>query len=267
MKQWIVVLMWFAFGALATVPAHAQTAKVQPTMTELWDGIARQHVRPGRIGDVSLNVVDYAAIAADPRWPTLLNLVAQASEPTEHAERLAFWINAYNIMAIEVVLGKYPVKSIKDVGGWFTQVWDIEAGVVGGKMRTLNEIEHEILRKMEEPRIHAAIVCASVSCPPIRAEAFVVGRLDEQLDDQMRVWLANDKVGLSIENDGATLRVSSIFKWFAEDFEKKDGSVRKFVEKYMTDDQRSALRPTANIAYMSYDWSLNDAKRSPAATK
>ena len=103
-------------------------------------------------------------------------------------------------------------------------------GVVAGKKRTLNEIEHEILRKMGEPRIHVAIVCASVSCPDLRAEAYTVEKLDSQLDDQLTLFLANPKKGLHIDKKGY-LYMSSIFKWFAEDFETK-GGVRKFLAPY-----------------------------------
>lgn len=262
MKRNLIVLVFTLLGlvALATVPAQEPDAT--PTVAELWDPIAREHIRPGRIGGISLNVVDYAAIKADPRWPVLLDALAGATEPVERNERLAFWINAYNIMAIKVVLSKYPVASIKDIGGWVTAVWDIDAGTVAGKVRSLTEIEHAILRKMGEPRIHAAIVCASVSCPPIRAEAFTAEKLDDQLTQQMTEWLGNEQVGAVIEKDGKTLRVSSIFKWFAEDFEAEADSVRTFVERYLPEATRARLKPNARIAYLNYDWSLNDAKRS-----
>lgn len=262
MKQTFVVLVLTLIGILAGVASPAQTPDATPTVAELWDPIAKEHIRPGRIGDVALNVVDYSAISADPRWPVLLDALAQATEPIERNERLAFWINAYNIMAIKVVLSKYPVASIKDIGGWVTAVWDMDAGTVAGKVRTLTEIEHEILRKMGEPRIHAAIVCASVSCPPIRAEAYTAEKLDDQLTHQMTEWLANQQVGAVIEKEGATLRVSAIFRWFAEDFEAAAGTVRAYVQPYLPATTRARLKPNARIAYLDYDWSLNDAKRS-----
>jgi hypothetical protein len=132
-------------------------------------------------------------------------------------------------------------------------------------MRTLNEVEHKILRPIGDARIHAAIVCASVSCPPLRAEAFRPDRLNQQLDDQMRVWLGNEQVGLSIERGGATLRISSIFKWFEEDFVKDTGSVRAFLDRYMTEEQKKGARANAGLAYLSYDWTLNDSRRSESA--
>ncbi len=257
----LVVLVALLAMAQTTAVASDTKSEVEDTVS-LWDALARQHIRPGRIGDVELPLVDYKAIGADSRWKALLKHLETAREPASREEKLAFWINAYNIMAIKVVLDKYPVRSIRNAGGWITQVWDIDAGVVAGRMRTLNEIEHEILRSMDEPRIHAAIVCASVSCPPIRAEAFTAERLEEQLEDQMRVWLANPEIGLRVERGGATLRVSSIFKWFGEDFEKEAGSVRVYLDRYLTEAQKAELQPNARIAYLSYDWTLNDTARN-----
>lgn len=238
-------------------------AKVpSPDPAELWDAVVRDHVRPGRIDGFDINVVDYAAIASDARWPGVLRAFADAAEPRPTKERMAFWINAYNVMAIHVVLENYPVDSIRDVGSWLRPVWKRDAGVVAGQMRTLDEIEHEILRSMGDARIHAAVVCASVSCPPLRAEAYTGEDLDEQLDHQMRRWLANPEIGLTIEREGQQARVSSIFKWFSEDFEAEAGSVRAYIEPYLTEQQRALLRPDARIRYLDYDWTLNDAKRS-----
>lgn len=262
-------LMLSAVIALMVVPkmSPAQIAGIvgsiaKSNFTDQWDAIARDHIRPGQIGRVSLNLVDYKAISADPRWPVLLGDLEKAAVPGRRPDRIAFWANAYNILAINTVLEKYPVKSIKDVGSLFQEVWDRDAGVVAGKMRTLNEIEHKILRPMGEPRIHAAIVCASVSCPPLRAEAFRGARLNEQLDEQMRVWLANDQVGTKVEKNGAAIRISSIFKWFGEDFEKDGNTVRKTLEKYLSATTKAALKPEAAISYLDYDWTLNDTKRS-----
>lgn len=251
--------------AAEPTPSPAATAApvtASAALESQWDALARRHIAPGRIGNVELNVVDYAAIARDPQWPALLKAMASAAEPTNARERMAFWINAYNVMAIKVVLTKYPTTSIKDAGGWITAVWDIDAGVVAGKMRTLTEIEHQILRPMGDARIHAAIVCASVSCPPLRAEAFAAARLDEQLDHQMRVWLANEQVGLRLEDGGRTLRVSSIFKWFEEDFVKNEGSAKAYVLKYMPEAKRAQVKPDARLAHLDYDWTLNDSARS-----
>lgn len=232
-----------------------------PTVEDQWDAILAAHTRSGRIGSVSLNFVDYATISSDGRWPLLLRALETAAEPKDSKGRIAFWSNAYTIMAVKVVLTKYPVESIKDVGGWVTKVWDLEAGVVAWKARTLTEIEHRILRPLGDPRIHAAIVCASVSCPPLRREAFRTDRLDVQLDDQVRVWLGNTESGARVEDNGATLRVSPILKWFAEEFEKLPGGVRGFLDSNLQEAVRAKAASNAKLKYLDYDWSLNDARR------
>ena len=171
---------------------------------------------------------------------------------------MGFWINVYNILAVKVVLDHYPVKSVKDAGGVFKSVWKISAGIVANEERTLNDIEHEILRKMNEPRTHAAIVCASVSCPDLRKEAFAADRLDSQLDDQMRTFLQNPQKGTRIDSQGNRLYLSSIFNWFEEDFAKR-GGVTSFIADYLSPDDRKTLETRKpKIVYMDYDWGLND---------
>jgi hypothetical protein len=161
-------------------------------------------------------------------------------------------------MAAKMVLDHYPVKSIKDAGSFFTAVWKKEVGVVAGKMRTLNEIEHEILRKMNEPRIHVAIVCASVSCPDLRAEAYTVDKLDSQLDDQLKLFLVNEEKGLRIDKKKGRIYLSSIFKWFKEDFESK-GGVRNYLASYAPEEDKASLKNhKLSVHYLDYDWELNE---------
>jgi hypothetical protein len=262
----MIFLMIMAGLAPNRVLSSAEESR-NPTVESLWDDLARRHVKPGQIGDVTLNLVDYRAIAGDPQWKELLARLENTPVPTDRAEKLAFWINAYNVLAIKVVLDKYPVDSIRNAGGWITAVWDIDAGLVAGKMRTLTEIEHKILRAMNEPRIHAAIVCASVSCPPLRAEAFRAADLDEQLDDQIRTWLANMQVGARVEGDGTRLRVSKIFEWFPEDFGKDEASVRSYILPYLPQETRAQIKPNARLGYLDYDWSLNDSARSKSTRR
>ena len=176
-----------------------------------------------------------------------------------YEEKLAFWINVYNVFAVKIVADNYPVKSIKDVGGLFKSVWKVKAGIVGGREYTLHEIEHEILRKMEEPRIHAAIVCASISCPNLSIETFIPERINEQLDIQMKGFLANPKKGMRVETSGALKRLflSPIFDWFKEDFESR-GGVLKFIEPYVDPKHRQVFTNSSlSILYMDYNWSIN----------
>ena len=156
-----------------------------------------------------------------------------------------------------MVTDHFPIESIKDLGSFFSPVWDKPAGNVAGKERTLNEIEHEILRKMDEPRIHVAIVCASVSCPDLRLEAFKVNSLNEQLDEQMKVFLKSSEKGMKIDNERNRVYLSSIFKWFEDDF-KSRGGVLKFIANYVSPDvEKKLTRSGIKIYYLEYNWAIN----------
>jgi len=155
----------------------------------------------------------------------------------------------YNILALKTVLDHWPVESIKDVGSLLSPVWDKPAGNIGGKAVSLGEIEHKILRPMGEPRVHLAIVCASVSCPDLRNTPFTGSELDSQLDEQARQFLNNADKGLKIGSK--RIRISKIFDWFEEDF-RSIGGVEAFIRGYRPD--LPALRFTESI---NYDWDVN----------
>ena len=230
-----------------------------------WDAVAEEpawgayysvlsHVKPGSKNGVSLMLVDYPAIKADGSLDKAYRELA-AFKPERLAgreEKLAFYINAYNILALKMVADHWPVESIKDAGNLLKPVWDKPAGELGGKTVTLGEIEHKILRPMGEPRIHLAIVCASVSCPDLRNEPYTAAGLNQQLDDQALRFLNNQGKGLKIEENA--IRVSRIFDWFEEDF-KSQGGVRAFLKRYRTD--LPDLKVEADI---TYDWEVNSAR-------
>ncbi len=223
-----------------------------------WDGLLKKYVAEKTINGVTLNAVDYPKIAKDPNYASLLTDLEKASltELRTSQDKLVFWMNAYNVMAVKMVLDHYPVKSIKDAGSFFQAVWKKKVGTIAGKVRTLNEIEHEILRKLGEPRIHVAIVCASVSCPDLRKEAYTVKEMDAQLDDQLRLFLANAEKGLRVEGS-KQVRLSSIFKWFKEDFDSK-GGVLAFLAPFAPDNAQATLKNgSPRISYLDYDWGLN----------
>lgn len=211
---------------------------------------------------MDLNVVDYAAVARDPDYAEALRALA-AADPEAlagQADRFAFWINAYNLLAIRTVVDHYPVAGIRDVGSFLFPVWKREAGIVAGRPVSLDHVEHAVLRpRFRDPRVHFAIVCASVSCPDLRAEPYDGLRLDEQLDDAARRFVANRAKGLAI---GPTVRVSSIFRWFADDF--APAGVVAFLKPRVAPAVASALesRRDGDLEWIDYDWSLNDAARS-----
>ena len=162
------------------------------------------------------------------------------------AEKLAYWINAYNALTIDLIVKHYPLKSIKDIDSpWEQRLWKL-----GDKSYNLEDIEHKILRKMNEPRIHFGIVCASVSCPKLQNTAFEASKLEEQLTIATKEFLADStKNNLSNNN----IKISKIFKWFSSDF-KENGSLVDFINKY----SEIVISQNASKSYKDYNWNLNE---------
>ena len=161
-------------------------------------------------------------------------------------DKLAYWINAYNALTIDLILRNPGIKSIKDI----SSPWDQSLWKLGDKFYDLNEIEHNILRKMNEPRIHFAIVCASVSCPKLQNEAFTATDLESQLTNATKEFLSDSSKNSLSRNK---LELSRIFKWFAKDF-RKDQSLIDFLNKYSD----IKISQNTSVRYKDYDWSLND---------
>ena len=224
-----------------------------------WGALVKKYVAPKTLAGVRFNAIDYASLKKDPVFSGLVaRLESYSLASLESREsKLSFWINVYNILAAKMITYHYPIKSIKDVGSFFKPVWKRVAGTVGGKERTLNDIEHEILRKMNEPRIHVAIVCASVSCPDLRQEVYSAGKLNEQLDDQMEKFLRSREKGMKLDERKNRVYLSAIFKWFAEDFESR-GGVLKYIGQYVTAEERKVLNNSKiKISYLYYNWKIN----------
>ncbi|MEM0964704.1 MAG: DUF547 domain-containing protein [Verrucomicrobiota bacterium] len=228
----------------------------------LFTAVLETHVEDG--------LVDYAALANDPRLEEYLASLAEtdpATLPTEE-ERLALWINAYNAYTLKLIADAYPVDSIHDLAtggmviGWLIKrtAWDIRFADVGGETYTLNEIEHDIIRpEFEDARIHFAIVCAAVSCPLLRSEAYVPDRLDEQLNEEGRRFLA-DTSRNTFDLSKRRARISKIFSWFEEDFGSSDTEVIRYLAEFAPPEVAMDMRHHADqwsIRYQSYDWSLN----------
>jgi hypothetical protein len=178
---------------------------------------------------------------------------AEYSKWTANQQK-SFLINAYNALTVKLILDNYPIKSIKKIGGLFTKPWSIKFfKLLDGKIQTLDQIEHEWLRpKFKDYRIHAAVNCASMSCPPLRHEAFVANKLDQQLDEQMSVWL-NDPTRNDIP-EGKSITVSKIFDWYKDDFNNWGGGVAKVIAKH----KPAKLPDDVVIKFLDYDWSLNE---------
>jgi len=237
-----------ALAALLALPGLAGAEL--PDLAPL-DGLLHRHVHPGTTRGIPLNRVDYAAWAADPDYPRAVAALAgfDPARLATRAERLAFWIDAYNLLAIKTVLDTGVKDSIKDAGSLFRPVWKRTAGVVGGRPMSLDAVENDVLRPLGEPRIHFAIVCASLSCPDLRAEAYRPARLEAQLDDQASRFLANPAKGM---RGNGEVRVSKIFDWFEADFGGEAGVVR-----FLRAHGPPGAGVTGIAGYLPYDWSLN----------
>ena len=250
--------------ALATsiLALLAATAHAEPFDEALYGRLLQRYTR--EVPDTARVRVDYRKLARSDDWKRLVANLAR-TEPEKlrtSEEKLAFWINAYNALAIQLVVANQPVDGIRDIGSLLRPVWKRQAGVVGGRPVSLRWIEHEVLRPMGEPRIHAAIVCASVSCPTLRREPWRAAILDAQLGDALRSWLVDREKGLRIDSRTRTLHLSRVFDWFADDFGGRD-NVLAYLEPYMGAEDRAWLKenPHPRIRHLDYDWRLNGLAR------
>ena len=238
----------FILCALSTLKA---ASAVEPDW-QLYDALLKAYVVNGTKNGVSLYTVNYRQLKKDSRFARVVSQLETFSPGTlgNKQERLAFYINAYNILAIKMIIDHMPVKSIRDIGSLFSPVWKKPAGKIGGEVVTLHQVEHEVLRPMGDARIHMAIVCASVSCPDLRPEAYRASQIHRQLDDQTRQFLNNNAKGLRL--DDGEIMVSKIFDWFEDDFDHY-GGVKSFLSQYRKD----LPRGWSVDADIDYDWSLN----------
>lgn len=209
-------------------------------------------------------MVRYAAWKQTGREPLRTYLRAMAAiDPgglSDKKERMAYWINVYNALTVHGMLEFYPTKSIKDhVSRLFGfHFWKDVRIEVNGTERSLDAIEHEILRKMGDPRIHFAIVCASIGCPRLWNHAYTGEGLDAQLDANARHFFAQPR-HYRLDRAGHTLHLSSIFKWFGEDFGGTDEALREVAARYVgEDDARYIREKTPEIEFLPYDWRINE---------
>ena len=214
-----------------------------------WDGILHEYVN-------QQHRVDYAKLKQQD-GKTLRDYVSslgqEGSEPLSPAAKEALLINAYNAMTVEWIVENYPVQSIWDT----PRPFKARRFRLAGEAISLDEIESR-LRALKDPRIHAALVCAARSCPPLRLEAYVASRLDQQLDANVREWLANPSLN-RFDPDKHEAVISPIFKWYGKDFDSYPGGLRGFLLKFGPPDAMEKFgNGPFSIDFQSYDWGLND---------
>ncbi len=230
-------LMWNGPVKPAPVPAP-----LMGLSHEAWDILLKKHVDEEGMVDYRGFKKDSAALNA------YLDMLAThlPGPQTGREERLAYYINLYNAATVKLILDHYPLKSIRDIG----HPWDKKWIPLGGELLSLGHIEHKILRKMGEPRIHFAINCASYSCPKLLNEAFTVARLEAQLEMATTSFI-RDTTRNHIGTDA--LELSQIFQWYKADF-TEGGSLIEYIRPYAP----NPINPDAKISYRKYDWSLNE---------
>jgi hypothetical protein len=229
----------------------------------LYTSVLQKYVEKGK--------VNYNELCKNPDLSKYISFL-ESSDPeriTNDKDRLAFWINAYNAYTLKIICDHYPVKSINDLhpGGlalgsvFKTTIWDKDIVVINHKNTSLNNIEHKIIRpEFKDFRIHFALVCAAKSCPALRSEAYKGSTLDQQLNDEAKLFLSDS----SKNRFDAALRkasISKIFDWYQKDFGNNKSEMLVAISKYLPDQIGKSIQSDPQkwkVDYTDYDWSLNE---------
>lgn len=228
-------------------PLDIASASTTQIVTEkinhaLFNELLQKHVNPK-------GNVNYKGVITDKKQLSNYLLLLSKTAPDDSwtkEEKLAYWMNAYNAFTIKLIIDHYPIKSIKDI----KSPWDYRFIKIDKKWYTLNDIEHRILRKMNEPKIHFGINCASYSCPPLLNKAFTSATVSNDLEFLAQQFI-NDKRRNTISEN--YIEVSKIFQWFSKDF-KTEGTLIDYLNNY----SNIQIMNTAKTSYKKYDWRLNE---------
>lgn len=244
----IFIWMIVAGGCFLMAPEFAVAGK-SPDNSLYAELLARYVVDGG---------VDYQGFKSDEKKLDQYLAILESADPETMSrdDRFAFYVNAYNAWTIKLILSAYPgIKSIKELGSWFTSPWKKKICRINGKILTLDDIEHAILRpQFKDPRVHFAVNCASKGCPKLISEPYNGAALERQLDAAARGFINDPEKNYL---DGDTLYVSSIFKWFAEDF---NHDIPAFFSRYASEDLKQRIDEKTGrikVKYLDYDWTLN----------
>ena len=219
--------------------------------------LLEQHIIPNdRKEEIFLTSVNYVRWSVDPLHRHAMVQLQQIKDPyaIPPVEQMAFWINIYNYLTVDLIVQAREKESIRNLDGLVRNVWQIKKWELFGKTYTLDEIEHKILRPMNEPRIHYAINCASLSCPDLRDTPYRGRGLFTQLEEQETKFIADPTKGVYVEFDATgkvvAVKVSQIFKWYKRDFTGKH-SIQALLEKH------KQIVIKGNPKYLKYNWELN----------
>lgn len=252
----------------ANVPAN-QRVSMEQISHESWDALLKRFVdNEGNVAYEQWKQSAQAMQELDSYLATLSSATPQAKANKE--SQLAFWINAYNAATIRGILREYPTTSIRNHTAklYGYNIWDDLLLTVGGTGYSLNQIEHEVLRKMGEPRIHFAIVCASISCPRLLNEAYTGDKLETQLSTNTKVFFAH-RGNFQYDAGQRRFHLSSILKWFGEDFGNGQAAQLRAIAPYLPtrEAQAAAVANSVSVSYLDYNWGLNDQSVTRAARR
>jgi len=240
MKKTLLFLALFSLS----VGAHAYENSL--------DGLLKTHVKTVNKSGIQYNAVNYQAWGKDPRHAQVRDQILKqnADNLKTKDQKLAYWINAYNVLTIDLITKENETKSIKNLGTIFKSPWKSFSWNVNGKKLSLDTIEHRIIRKLNEPRIHFAINCAAKSCPDLRKEAYRANKLNAQLQHQVNLTLSNTSKGF-VKANGNAVKVTKIMDWFSKDF--NSGNINTWLQTY----KKGIVNNNTKISFLPYDWSLN----------
>ena len=259
-----MLAMFSGCAEASTADSPTQRPTTQPKTESALASVNRTYATLLKDTVTPDGLVRYDVLGESPRRRSLQEIVAayaKADLPSGDDEKLAFLCNAYNVNVLKMVVGetaKDDFTSVMDVPGFF----DTLTITVAGKQMTLNALENEQIRPLGDPRIHAALVCAAMSCPPLRGEPYTAKRLDEQLNDQSRRWI-NDRTKIRVDEKG--LGVSMIMQWYGDDFSVEPyggvvGFVRAFAEPAGPIGRLLSREDEPQVHFLKYDWRLNRAR-------
>ncbi len=245
-----ISIIFLLVGIWACSPPKPVGNNTEPVDYRIYTALLQKHVNEE-------GMVDYSGLLEErsklDKFLTQLAHHPPADDWTEN-EKIAYWINAYNAFTLQLIIDHYPIDGIKEIGPilqipYLNSVFDIRFININGVDLDLNFIEHQVLRKeFDEPRIHFAVNCASVSCPPLRREAYKADKLDNQLKDQAVRYITGPHNEISEER----MSLSKIFKWFNSDF-TTNGSLVDFIKPYTP----VAIDEKTKIFFKDYNWGLN----------
>lgn len=209
-----------------------------------WDRVLAAHGRRGG--------VDYGGLKADAAAMSDLNAFVVSVGTMPDTAPLADWLNAYNAVVVASIVARYPIRSVRDVPGFF----DTATHRIAGRQRTLDSVENEVIRpRFHDARVHVALVCGAASCPPLPGHAFRQATLDATLTRLARAVVASSH---HVDVQDGAVRVSEIFFWFADDFTRDAGSQLAWLKRYDASNRLAAVAVGATLTRIPYRWALND---------